>query len=118
MPERYLPIAALIIIAVSFVAVLLLAAWFFRPKKALGTSMLPFECGNSSIDSSRTMFNSRFIQIAFLFLIFEIEIALLMPWMTRVADFGWQGLVKAGAFVVFMLLALGYAVKRGDLEWE
>nr|YP_010956621.1 NADH dehydrogenase subunit 3 [Gastropsetta frontalis]WMY89714.1 NADH dehydrogenase subunit 3 [Gastropsetta frontalis] len=78
----------------------------------------PYECGFDPIGSARLPFSLRFFLVAILFLLFDLEIALLLPlpWgdqlPTPVTTFSW-------ATVILFLLTLGliYEWRQGGLEW-
>nr|YP_010501007.1 NADH dehydrogenase subunit 3 [Cottus tenuis]UXB58400.1 NADH dehydrogenase subunit 3 [Cottus tenuis]UXB58413.1 NADH dehydrogenase subunit 3 [Cottus tenuis] len=78
----------------------------------------PYECGFDPVGSARLPFSLRFFLIAILFLLFDLEIALLLPlpWgdqlTTPLITFLW-------ATAVLMLLTLGliYEWLQGGLEW-
>nr|YP_010501267.1 NADH dehydrogenase subunit 3 [Cottus pitensis]UXB59427.1 NADH dehydrogenase subunit 3 [Cottus pitensis]UXB59440.1 NADH dehydrogenase subunit 3 [Cottus pitensis] len=78
----------------------------------------PYECGFDPVGSARLPFSLRFFLIAILFLLFDLEIALLLPlpWgdqlTTPLITFLW-------ATTVLMLLTLGliYEWLQGGLEW-
>nr|YP_009654790.1 NADH dehydrogenase subunit 3 [Eurygaster testudinaria]QCI09346.1 NADH dehydrogenase subunit 3 [Eurygaster testudinaria] len=81
--------------------------------------MSPFECGFDPIDSPRAPFSVQFFLIAVLFLIFDIEIAIILPiiitmkWtMTSV----WIGTILT--FIVILITGLYYEWKNGMLEWS
>nr|YP_009177989.1 NADH dehydrogenase subunit 3 [Cottus bairdii]AAG47834.1 NADH dehydrogenase subunit 3 [Cottus cognatus]AJW75280.1 NADH dehydrogenase subunit 3 [Cottus bairdii] len=78
----------------------------------------PYECGFDPVGSARLPFSLRFFLVAILFLLFDLEIALLLPlpWgdqlTTPLITFLW-------ATAVLMLLTLGliYEWLQGGLEW-
>nr|UXB58582.1 NADH dehydrogenase subunit 3 [Cottus rhotheus] len=78
----------------------------------------PYECGFDPVGSARLPFSLRFFLVAILFLLFDLEIALLLPlpWgdqlTTPLITFLW-------ATTVLMLLTLGliYEWLQGGLEW-
>nr|WNH21940.1 NADH dehydrogenase subunit 3 [Tomicodon reitzae] len=78
----------------------------------------PYECGFDPLGSARLPFSMRFFLVAILFLLFDLEIALLLPlpWADQLISplltFSW-------AFIILLLLTLGliYEWLQGGLEW-
>nr|YP_010596142.1 NADH dehydrogenase subunit 3 [Polididus armatissimus]WAJ48474.1 NADH dehydrogenase subunit 3 [Polididus armatissimus] len=80
--------------------------------------MSPFECGFDPSSSSRMPFSIQFFMIAILFLIFDIEIVIILPmilllkssiittWFTTVA-----------LFIIILLMGLYHEWNNGVLEW-
>ena len=63
-------------------------------------------------------FNIRFYVVALIFLIFDVEVVLLIPWALAYKDFGLTGFLIGGIFLVLLGLGMAYEWKKGDLEWE
>nr|QYB23631.1 NADH dehydrogenase subunit 3 [Poropanchax normani] len=78
----------------------------------------PYECGFDPLGSARLPFSLRFFLVAILFLLFDLEIALLLPipWGDQLSSplltFTW-----ASAILVFLTLGLVYEWIQGGLEW-
>nr|YP_001403162.1 NADH dehydrogenase subunit 3 [Reinhardtius hippoglossoides]YP_010957128.1 NADH dehydrogenase subunit 3 [Eopsetta jordani]WMY90416.1 NADH dehydrogenase subunit 3 [Eopsetta jordani]CAO79728.1 NADH dehydrogenase 3 [Reinhardtius hippoglossoides]CAO79741.1 NADH dehydrogenase 3 [Reinhardtius hippoglossoides]CAO79754.1 NADH dehydrogenase 3 [Reinhardtius hippoglossoides]CAO79767.1 NADH dehydrogenase 3 [Reinhardtius hippoglossoides] len=78
----------------------------------------PYECGFDPMGSARLPFSLRFFLIAILFLLFDLEIALLLPlpWGDQLASplltFTW-----ATAVLALLTLGLIYEWMQGGLEW-
>lgn len=79
----------------------------------------PFECGFDPINSARLPFSLRFFLIAIIFLIFDVEIALILPtviilhtsnliWWTSTTLF----------FVLILLIGLYHEWNQGALNWS
>ncbi|YP_009465637.1 NADH dehydrogenase subunit 3 (mitochondrion) [Syngnathoides biaculeatus] len=78
----------------------------------------PYECGFDPLGSARLPFSLRFFLIAILFLLFDLEIALLLPipWGIQLESplttFSW-----ASAVLILLTLGLIYEWLQGGLEW-
>nr|UFK27570.1 NADH dehydrogenase subunit 3 [Elanus caeruleus] len=78
----------------------------------------PYECGFDPLGSARLPFSIRFFLVAILFLLFDLEIALLLPlpWATQLQS---PTTTLAWTFTIISLLTLGliYEWLQGGLEW-
>jgi NADH-quinone oxidoreductase subunit A len=53
-----------------------------------------------------------------LFIIFDVEVALLYPWAVQFRSLGFAGFVEMSIFVLVLSIGLLYAWLRGALEWD
>nr|YP_009167107.1 NADH dehydrogenase subunit 3 [Centropyge woodheadi]ALD15842.1 NADH dehydrogenase subunit 3 [Centropyge woodheadi] len=78
----------------------------------------PYECGFDPLGSARLPFSIRFFLVGILFLLFDLEIALLLPlpWGDQLTSplltFLW-----ASAVLTLLTLGLAYEWLQGGLEW-
>nr|YP_010946940.1 NADH dehydrogenase subunit 3 [Sigmella digitalis]WGO57697.1 NADH dehydrogenase subunit 3 [Sigmella digitalis] len=78
----------------------------------------PFECGFDPMSSARLPFSLRFFLIAMIFLIFDVEIALLLPMtiiMTSSNIKTW--IIISTIFLLILLLGLFHEWSQGSIEW-
>jgi len=107
----------------GFVFVALLAGRFFRPKvKHTPLKDMPYECGEEPVKGAWFNFNPRFFLIALVFVVFDIEIALVLPVAVVLREWvgagnGVVALAEITLFVLILLAALLYVWLRGDLRW-
>nr|AFB19709.1 NADH dehydrogenase subunit 3 [Illadopsis cleaveri] len=78
----------------------------------------PYECGFDPLGSARLPFSIRFFLVAILFLLFDLEIALLLPlpWATQLQD-PTTTLMWASILILLLTLGLVYEWIQGGLEW-
>nr|YP_007625218.1 NADH dehydrogenase subunit 3 [Pseudohynobius flavomaculatus]ACK38335.1 NADH dehydrogenase subunit 3 [Pseudohynobius flavomaculatus] len=78
----------------------------------------PYECGFDPLGSARLPFSIRFFLIAILFLLFDLEIALLLPTPWALQLFNPEYTLTWSA-VILILLSIGliYEWVQGGLEW-
>nr|YP_010725859.1 NADH dehydrogenase subunit 3 [Asiagomphus septimus]WDY83461.1 NADH dehydrogenase subunit 3 [Asiagomphus septimus] len=78
----------------------------------------PFECGFDPFSTARIPFSLRFFLIAVIFLIFDVEIALLLPMMFTlpVSEINMWILVSV-IFLFILLIGLYHEWNQGALEW-
>nr|YP_009538188.1 NADH dehydrogenase subunit 3 [Indicator maculatus]ADW66072.1 NADH dehydrogenase subunit 3 [Indicator maculatus]AYN73689.1 NADH dehydrogenase subunit 3 [Indicator maculatus]QNN84412.1 NADH dehydrogenase subunit 3 [Indicator maculatus] len=78
----------------------------------------PYECGFDPLGSARLPFSIRFFLVAILFLLFDLEIALLLPlpWATQLQS-PLTTLIWTSAIILLLTLGLIYEWTQGGLEW-
>ena len=110
------------IVAVAFVGVNLFLGRLLRPNNPQSRKLASYECGEPSVGMAWMNFNLRFYIVALIFIIFEVEIALMFPvaavfrqWTQR-GD-GLIAWTEIFVFVGILFLGLLYAWVKRDLEW-
>nr|YP_009654686.1 NADH dehydrogenase subunit 3 [Scoparipes salvazai]QCI09216.1 NADH dehydrogenase subunit 3 [Scoparipes salvazai] len=80
--------------------------------------MSPFECGFDPMSSPRKPFSIQFFLIAVLFLIFDIEIAIILP---IIITLKWSmtstWIATITLFMVILIIGLYHEWNNGVLEW-
>nr|ABV23423.1 NADH dehydrogenase subunit 3 [Herpsilochmus rufimarginatus] len=78
----------------------------------------PYECGFDPLGSARLPFSIRFFLVAILFLLFDLEIALLLPlpWATQLQS-PLTTLTWSSIIILLLTLGLVYEWAQGGLEW-
>nr|YP_003002145.1 NADH dehydrogenase subunit 3 [Polyplectron bicalcaratum]ABY80778.1 NADH dehydrogenase subunit 3 [Polyplectron bicalcaratum] len=92
---------------------------FWLAQAAPDTEKLsPYECGFDPLGSARLPFSIRFFLVAILFLLFDLEIALLLPlpWAVQLQS-PLMTLTWATTILILLTLGLIYEWTQGGLEW-
>nr|ACU87766.1 NADH dehydrogenase subunit 3 [Dicaeum hirundinaceum] len=78
----------------------------------------PYECGFDPLGSARLPFSIRFFLVAILFLLFDLEIALLLPlpWAMQLQS-PVTTMILAFSLILLLILGLIYEWTQGGLEW-
>nr|YP_009861960.1 NADH dehydrogenase subunit 3 [Hierodula membranacea]ALG66344.1 NADH dehydrogenase subunit 3 [Hierodula membranacea] len=114
---QIISIMSIIIMTISFIVMMLTN---FLSKKNIEDreKSSPFECGFDPISSSRLPFSLRFFLIAIIFLIFDVEIALILP-MTIIPLSSnmliWT--ITSMLFLFILTMGLYHEWNQGSLEW-
>lgn len=88
-----------------------------RPAQPHPEKSTTYECGEPAIGESWVQFDLRFYTVALVFIVFDVEVALLWPW---AVVFKQMGTPAFWAFLVFFLLIaipFLYEWKSGYLNW-
>nr|YP_009441584.1 NADH dehydrogenase subunit 3 [Tachyta nana]AOY39259.1 NADH dehydrogenase subunit 3 [Tachyta nana] len=99
--------------------ILMLIANFISKKSFMDREKnSPFECGFDPKNSSRLPFSLQFFLIAVIFLIFDVEIALLMP-MIMIMKFSniYYWTITSLMFLLILLIGLYHEWNQGALSW-
>nr|UDN39094.1 NADH dehydrogenase subunit 3 [Hyphessobrycon roseus] len=111
-------VTAIFLITITL-SLLLATVSFWLPQMSPDAEKLsPYECGFDPLGSARLPFSLRFFLVAILFLLFDLEIALLLPlpWGNQLLN---PTLTLLWAALILILLTLGliYEWLQGGLEW-
>nr|YP_009316495.1 NADH dehydrogenase subunit 3 [Gymnocypris potanini]AOV83539.1 NADH dehydrogenase subunit 3 [Gymnocypris potanini] len=111
-------IMAVLAMTVTLSSVLAIVAFWLPQMTPDAEKLSPYECGFDPLGSARLPFSLRFFLVAILFLLFDLEIALLLPlpWGDQLDDptetFFW-----VTAVLILLTLGLIYEWAQGGLEW-
>ena len=78
----------------------------------------PYECGFEAFEDTRARFDVRYYLVAILFIVFDLEIAFLVPWAVSMSETGTTGLIAMGIFLFILVVGFAYEWKKGALEWD
>ncbi len=109
----------ILFIALGILMVLtpLVAGWFVRNQISHPEKGEAYECGEPAFGSGWIQFDLRFYVVALVFLIFDVEIALLYPWAVVFRDAGIAGLWDMLFFFAVLVVGFVYLWRTGYLEW-
>ena len=108
---------AFILTAVMFVLIAVFAAKLIRPARPTKEKLTTYECGENPEGSPWVKFNIRFYVVALIFLIFDVEVVMLIPWALVYQDSGMLGFLVGAIFLILLGLGMAYEWRKGDLEW-
>jgi NADH:ubiquinone oxidoreductase subunit 3 (subunit A) len=107
-----------LVVGFFFLAFTLLLSRLIQSKGKPGADKyISYECGELPEGSAWIRFNIRFYVLALIFIIFDVETVLLMPWAVVFRKLGSFAFIEGIIFVVILAVGLAYVWKKGDLEW-
>lgn len=114
----------LIFISIGVVVVVgtLILGWFLRSQRPGETKNAIYECGEPTIGSAWIRYNSRFYTVALVYLLFDVEVVLMVPAALVLRSFAERGaalwpLLALLLFVLLLVLGLAYEWRFGNLDW-
>lgn len=120
----YLPLALLIVMAITFAIVNLVATRLIGPNRAGGIKGGTYESGMTPHATARKRFNVRFYMLAMIFLVFDVEVIFLYPWASTFAQVepgGETSLLFLGRVLFFLfttVVAYIYALRKGVFRFD
>jgi len=118
MMSAYAVVYAIVLLAVAFAAVTLVAAKLLRPKVEYARKLSTYECGIPATGSTEVKLNIRFYVFALLFVLFDVETLFVYPWAVTAKGMGHFALAEMGVFLAILAVGLAYAWSKGALQWE
>src|SRR5574343_2104047 len=107
-----MPILILLVFGVVLVSATLLIGKLIRPSNPNAVKLQPYECGEDPVGSAWSVFNMRFYVTGLIFIIFDVESALMFPVVgvfKELNEVGRGGLVFIELFLFLLILAAGLA---------
>jgi NADH-quinone oxidoreductase subunit A len=114
---QYLPVVAMIVLAVLFAALSLVASKLLAPRRTTVPKRAPYECGIVPSREPPERFPVRFYLVAMIFIVFDIEIIFLYPWAVSYRNLGVFGVIEVVVFAVAVVVSLLYLIGQGALDW-
>jgi len=114
---QYLPIICLMILAVLFGVLSVLASKLLAPRRPSAAKDAPYECGIVPSRENPERFPVSFYVVAMLFVMFDIELIFIYPFAVDRKFLGAYALWEMVGFSLVFFLAFVYVVGRGALDW-
>nr|WNH20432.1 NADH dehydrogenase subunit 3 [Polylepion russelli] len=111
-------ITTIMLISILLSTILALVSFWLPLMSPDHEKLSPYECGFDPLGSARLPFSLRFFLVAILFLLFDLEIALLLPlpWGDQLTS-PLMTFVWASVVLILLTLGLVYEWTQGGLEW-
>nr|YP_010445309.1 NADH dehydrogenase subunit 3 [Solomys ponceleti]UTJ93386.1 NADH dehydrogenase subunit 3 [Solomys ponceleti] len=109
----------IIILTNTMLSLTLVLIAFWLPQMNLYSEKAnPYECGFDPTSSARLPFSMKFFLVAITFLLFDLEIALLLPlpWAIQTTNTAIM-MISASILVTILSLGLAYEWSQKGLEW-
>ena len=120
--SSFLPVLIQILLAVGIGVGILVASHLFGQRASRSKIKdSPYECGLSSEVGGTTRYSVKFYVTAMLFILFDIDVVFLIPWVLTHRELTFAGVPVLGPMLFFtfvLVFGLIYELKSGALEWE
>ncbi len=116
--QQYVLIGLLGGVAIVLGALPLILAKLVAPKKPGPSKFAPYECGLESSGDPWMQFRVQYYTYALLFVLFDVEVVFIYPWALVWKAFGPVALAEMAVFLAVLGVGLGYAWRKGVLEWS
>ena len=118
----YLPFLIQAVLAAAITGVVIGASHLFGQRfKRNRIKDTAYECGVAGEGLVHTRFSVKFYLTALLFMLFDLEVVILVPWTFIYREFLANHIAILGPILFFigvLVLGLVYEIKKGALEWE
>src|SRR5210317_1116869 len=114
----YLPVLIFMGVALVIGLALLIAPFIVAYREPNDEKLSAYECGFNAFDDARMKFDVRFYLVSILFIIFDLEIAMLFPWAVAFKDVSMAGFWSMMVFLAVLTAGFAYEWRKGAMEWE
>src|SRR6478672_284651 len=114
---QYLAVLLLLLLGVLFASGSFITNKLMVKGRPTAAKVAPYECGIVPTKEPPERFGVGFYLVAMLFIIFDIEIVFLYPYVVSRAELGAYGFWEVIGFSVVFFASFVYVVAKGGLEW-
>ena len=107
-----------VLISVPLLTILVSRIVKFIIGRKANTSDSIYECGEPSITNSWQRIPISYFKIALIFILFDIELVFIFPWILTLQNPTELSYVSFITFVIILFVGWIYAYKKGYLKWE
>jgi len=115
--ELYFPVLLQALIAAVIATAMIGASYLLGKKARNRIKDTPYECGIAPTGSARERFSVQFYLVAMIFILFDIEVVFLYPWVVVYRELNLYGFLVMFLFIDVILWGFFYMWKKGVLNW-
>lgn len=117
-PSGYFPIIMQALVALGFVALVLIVVPMLGPRRKSAKKNDNFECGIESQGNARLPVSIKYLMTAILFVLFDVEVIFFYPYAVNFRAMGFEGFFAVLMFVAIFLIGFFYVLRKGAFEWD
>lgn len=120
MLQEFGNVGLLLLVALVFPLMALVTAFIIRPRprQSGAEKCLPYECGVDTVGETWVQFRASYFLYALVFVAFDIETVFLYLWAIKFEQLGTFAFIEMFIFLSILVVGLGYAWRKGALEWK
>jgi NADH-quinone oxidoreductase subunit A len=122
MYSDYVGILLLVLVATVISGAMVTLSWVLGPKKVTPYKASPYECGVQPFGDAKERIPIKFYLVAIVFIMFDIEVVFLWPWMTVFKDsdpaFMAFSFVAVMIYMATFVLSDLYVIRVNAIDWD
>ena len=122
MPDGYaanwFAVLLVAVVGVAAVGAMFLANRIIAPRRPSDVKNSPYECGIEAAPFRWSQIHIRYYVFAILFIVFDVEAVFLFPWALVFLQAETYVFYAMMLFIGVLLFGLGYAWRKGVLDWR
>lgn len=122
MQSGYLGILLLVGVAAVICGAMVTLSWVLGPKKITPYKESPYECGVAPTGDAKERFPIKFYLVAIVFILFDIEVVFLWPWMTvfKASDTAFMvtSFISFCLYMLTFIVGYVYVIRVGAIDWD
>ena len=115
--EEYLGILIFLIVAIVLALVIAGLSYSLINQNPESEKLSSYECGFEPYEDTRNKFDIKFCLVAILFILFDIEVVFLLPWVITLSQLNLLGFWSMIDFLLELGIGFIYAWKLKSLDW-
>ncbi|MDR9388564.1 MAG: NADH-quinone oxidoreductase subunit A [Balneolaceae bacterium] len=118
MLETYLPVVLLAAISLTIALIFMTLSRVMGPYRPNKVKLTPYESGMDPIGEAKERYSISYYIVAMEFIVFDLEVMFLYPWVVRYLDLGFATFVAVIVFITILFLGLLYTLKKGTVDFS
>jgi NADH-quinone oxidoreductase subunit A len=118
MLREYVPVLMIFAVSLGAGALMMLGSHLLSTYRPTPVKQQPYESGIPPLGDTRERFAVKYYVVAMLFLLFDVEVAILFTWAVVFRALGLFGFLVILVFLLLLVVGLLYEWRKGALEWD
>lgn len=115
--EQFTYLFLYILCSLILTSILFIVAFILSDKDLSFEKLSTYECGFEPFGDSRLIFNIQFFIVGILFMIFDLELIYLFPWVVNLGNLSFFAFFLMFFFLILLIIGFIYEWKKGVLDW-
>lgn len=114
----YVSLFIFLVFSLILSIVILAVSYIITYKRSDTEKVSAYECGFDPFEDARVTFDIRFYLVSILFIVFDLEVSFLFPWVVVLKHLSFLGVLFMYLFLIILTVGFVYEWRKGGLEWH